>query len=75
MLNSVYDVAVFAESKCNIDYNTFINLMEKSNIIPFYETKVLEVYKDIGKDYGWSEEVTYVFNKYVEENGNQILTD
>lgn len=74
MLNSVADVAVFAE-KLGFNYNQFINLMEESNIIPFYERKVLEVYKDVGIDYGWSEEVTNVFNKYVEENGSQMLTD
>lgn len=75
MTNSVFDVAEFAERKCNINYNAFINLMEKSKIIPFYERKVLEIYKDVGKDYGWSQEVTDVFNKYIEENGSQILTD
>lgn len=75
MTNSVFDVAAFAEEKLDIDYNKFIDLMEESKIIPFYERKVLEIYKDIGKDYGWLQEVTDVFNKYIEENGSQILTD
>lgn len=74
MLNSVFDVAEFAE-KFGFNYNEFINLMEKSKIIPFYERKVLEVYIGVGKDYGWSEEVSNVFDKYVEENGTQMLTD
>lgn len=74
MLNSIYDVAVFAE-KFGFNYNDFINLMEKSKIIPFYERKVLEVYIGVGKDYSWSEDVSNVFDKYVEENGSQMLTD
>lgn len=50
-------------------------MMEKDDIIPFYEQKYLSIYVGIGKSYGWSEEVCKVFDAYVEKNGEQNLTD
>ena len=73
-MNSVYDIACFAE-EFGICYNSFIEMMEKDDIIPFYEQKYLSIYLGIGKSYGWSEEVCKVFDAYVEKNGEQNLTD
>lgn len=76
MLNSVADVAAFAESMDkDYHYNGVLALMEKDRIIPFYESKTLEIYKGVGKDYGWSETLCEIFDAYVEKNGKQELTD
>ena len=76
MLNSVADVAAFAESMGkDYHYNGVLDLMEKDRILPFYERKTLEVYKGIGKDYGWSEALCEIFDAYVEKHGDQDLTD
>lgn len=74
MLNSVADVAAFA-STLGYCYNSVLSMMEKDSIIPFYEQKTLDVYKGVGKDYGWSDDLCKIFDAYVEENGNQMLTD
>lgn len=76
MLNSVSDVAAFAESMGKgYNYNGVLTMMEEDHIIPFYERKTLEVYKGIGKDYGWSESLCEIFDAYVEKHGDQELTD
>lgn len=74
MLKDVYDVASFAE-KFGYGYNQFIEMMEKDGILPFYERRTLEVYTGVGKSYGWSPELCAVFDAYVEEYGEQELTD
>lgn len=74
MLKDVYDVASFAE-KLGYGYNQFIEMMEKDDILPFYERRTLEVYTGVGKSYGWSPELCAVFDAYVEEYGEQELTD
>lgn len=74
MLKDVYDVASFAE-KFGYGYNQFIEMMEKDGILPFYERRTLEVYTGVGKSYGWSPELCAVFDAYVEEYGDQELTD
>jgi hypothetical protein len=76
MLNSVADVAAFAESMGkDYHYNGVLALMEKDHILPFYERKTLEVYKGVGKGYGWSEALCEIFDAYVEKHGSQELTD
>jgi hypothetical protein len=76
MLNSVADVAAFAESMGKgYHYNGVLVLMEKDHVIPFYEQKTMDVYKGIGKDYGWSEALCEIFDAYVEKHGEQTLTD
>jgi len=73
-MKSVYDVASFAE-KLGYSYNQVINMMEKSGVVPFYEQKTLTIYTGVGKDYGWSEKLSDIFDAYVKENGAQDLTD
>lgn len=76
MLNTVADVAAFAESMGkDYHYNGVLSLMEKDHIIPFYERKTLEVYKGVGESYGWSEALCEIFDAYVEKYGDQDLTD
>lgn len=76
MLNSISDVASFAETLGkDYHYNGVLTMMEKDRIIPFYEQKTLDVYKGVGKDYGWSETLCEIFDAYVEKNGAQELTD
>lgn len=76
MLNSVADVAAFAESMDkDYHYNGVLSLMEQDRILPFYERKTLEVYKGVGKGYGWSPELCEIFDAYVEKHGAQELTD
>lgn len=74
MLNSVADVASFSES-LGYSYNSVLSMMENDSIIPFYESKTLDIYKGIGKDYGWHEDLCIIFDAYVEKNGSQSLTD
>lgn len=76
MLKSVSDVAAFAETLGkDYHYNGVLTLMEKDHILPFYERKTLEIYKGIGKDYGWSEALCEIFDAYVDKHGDQDLTD
>lgn len=74
MLKDVYDVASFAEN-LGYSYNEVISMMEKDDILPFYEMRTLEVYTGVGKAYGWSPELCTIFDAYVEEYGDQELTD
>jgi hypothetical protein len=74
MLNSISDVASFAET-LGYDYNSVLSMMERDSIIPFYEQKTLDIYKGIGNAYGWSDELCTIFDAYVEKNGNQVLTE
>lgn len=77
MLNSVADVAAFAESMGDkrFCYNGVLAMMERDNILPFYERKTLEVYKGVGNSYGWSDELCEIFDAYVNKHGAQELTD
>lgn len=67
------DIAIFAEKHFDISYNAALSLFEKDKIIPGYETKYRDIYKDVGIDYGWSEMTTNIFNKYVECFGDQTI--
>lgn len=76
MLKSVADVASFAETMGeNYCYNGVLNMMEEDDIIPFYERKTLEIYKGIGKSYGWSDDLCKIFDAYIDKYGDQELTD
>lgn len=67
------DIAIFAEKHFDISYNAALSLFEKDRVIPGYETKYREIYKNVGTDYGWSELTTNIFNKYVEIFGDTVL--
>lgn len=67
------DVACFAERENILDYNQAINQFEKDKIIPGYETCVKEIYKGIGKDYGWSDVSCEIFDKFVETHGEVTI--
>lgn len=73
-MNSVADVAVHAE-KLGYNYNQVLNMMERDQILPFYERKSLEVYKGIGNSYGWCDELCEIFDSYVDTYGKQELSD
>lgn len=75
-MNTVFDVASFSESLSDsYTYNGIIEMMEIAGILPFYESKSIEVYKGVGKAYGWTEELCIIFDAYVEKYGDQELTD
>lgn len=69
----IADVAMHAETNFDISYNDALNLFEKDRIIPGYETPVKEIYKGIGKDYGWSDLSTQIFDSFVKEHGEQTI--
>jgi hypothetical protein len=62
------DVAAFAET-LGFDYNQTISLMEKDNFVPFYEKSSKELYIGIGSDYGYSDELSTIFNEFVKAHG------
>lgn len=64
------DVAMFAERKELANYNEAISLMEKDKLIPGYETPTFTLYKGVGRDYGYSEQLSNILDAYVEENGD-----
>lgn len=68
----VADLALFAE-EMGYSYNKFIDLLEESRIIPFYEAPYKELYSGAGEDYGWSKEVTEVVEAFVKEYGDVHL--
>jgi hypothetical protein len=62
------DLAVFAE-EIGYGYNESITIMEKDRFVPFYEAKYKELYIGMGKDYGFSPELTNIIDKFVEVHG------
>jgi len=62
------DLAVFAE-ELGFHYNEAITIMEKDRFVPFYETKCKELYIGMGKDYGFSTELSTIIDKFVEVHG------
>lgn len=62
------DIAAFANS-IGFDYNETIQIMEKDRFVPFYETKVKEIYIGYGKDYGLSNELTKIIDQFVVAHG------
>lgn len=73
MLKSIGDIACFAEEQNIISYNRALDLFAKDKIIPGYECPTLDIYYNIGKDYGWSDISTNIFNLFVEKFGEQTI--
>lgn len=66
------DIAAFASGKGLGHYNAVIELMEKDGFLHCDEGAVY-VYTGIGKDYGYSEQLSEIFDKFVEEFGDQYV--
>lgn len=68
------DIASFAEQYGH-NYNQVIDLMEKDKFIPFYEATHKEIYKEYGADYGLSPELSDIFEKFIQANGEAVITE
>lgn len=66
-------VAAWAEMNKLGDYNNVLGLMEKDRMIPGYESKTFDLYKGVGRDYGYSEELSSILDAFVEANGAQEI--
>lgn len=64
----VSEIAAFANS-IGFDYHQTIELMENDRFVPFYETKVKEIYIGYGKDYGLGKELTTIIDQFVVAHG------
>ena len=62
------DLAAFAET-IGYNYNEAISIMEKDRFVPFYEKKYKELYSGMGSDYGFSEDLSKIIDKFVEAHG------
>ena len=66
-------VAAWAEMNKLGHYNNVLGLMEKDRMIPGYESKTFDLYKGVGRDYGYSEELSSILDAFVEANGAQEI--
>ncbi|AND75330.1 hypothetical protein FDH01_gp292 [Acinetobacter phage vB_AbaM_ME3] len=73
MIVSLGDFISFAEKECNHSWNGFITLLEKDKVIPYYENSLLELYPSIGKDYGWSDEVSNVVKEFCNQYNTGVI--
>ncbi len=62
------DLAVYAEQAFNIPYNAAIDLFVTDHIVPMYETKSIEMYATVARDYGWSEDIDKIIKGYLADN-------
>ena len=69
-MNTYADVAAWAEGEGLCGYNATIALMEKSGLIPGYESPTFELYKGVGQSYGYDEELCRILDAYVSEHGD-----
>ena len=67
------DVAAWADGNGKGDYNTVLGLMTKDRMIPGYESKTFDLYKGVGRDYGYSEELSGILDAFVESKGPQEI--
>lgn len=66
-------VAAWASMNNLGDYNAVIGMMEKDHMIPGYESKTFDLYKGVGRDYGYSQELSQILDAFVEANGEQEI--
>jgi hypothetical protein len=66
-------VAAWAEMNKLGCYNNVLGLMEKDRMIPGYESKTFDLYKGVGRDYGYSAELSIILDAFVEANGAQEI--
>jgi hypothetical protein len=71
---TVGDIAAFAEDY-GYAYNQVINMMSNDRFIPFYEQSFKEIHKGYGEDYGFSQELSAIIDKFVEEKGECAVTE
>lgn len=67
------DVAAWADTNKLGHYNSTLSLMEESQMIPGYESKTFDLYKGVGKDYGYTEELSSILDAFVEANSPQKI--
>ena len=67
------DVASWADTNKLGHYNSIISLMEDDTMIPGYESKTFDLYKGVGKDYGYAPELCQILDAFVEANGAQKI--
>ena len=67
------DVAAWTDTNKLGHYNSVLSMMEESNMIPGYETKTFDLYKGVGKDYGYTEELSDIIDAFVKANGAQEI--
>ena len=67
------DVAVWADENKLGYYNAILSMMEESGMIPGYEAKTWDLYQGVGKDYGYTEELSDILDAFVKANGPQKI--
>lgn len=69
-MNRYSDVAAWASARGLGDYNNIIDLMQTNRMIPGYESSTWEVYKGVGNDYGYCNELSDILDAYASEFGS-----
>lgn len=64
------DVAAWGSQNGHGDYNAILTQMQKDRMIPGYESHTWELYKGVGRAYGYSESLSALLDAYVAEHGD-----
>ena len=67
------DVAAWADMNKLGSYNGVLALMEEDHMIPGYESKTFDLYKGVGKSYGYGQELSNILDAFVQANGAQEI--
>lgn len=73
-MQSYSDVAAWASQKYLGDYNAILTQMQTDGMIPGYESNTFELYKGVGRDYGYSIHLGLILDSYVAEHGDCTIS-
>lgn len=75
MIPHYSDIAAFAETlDKGCEYNQVLQMMEDDMFIPFYEDSVKEIHVGYGKAYGFSDELSEIFDQFVIQTGQNVIS-
>lgn len=73
-MQSYSDIAAWGDSQGMAAYNSILSQMEEDQFIPGYETPTREIYRGIGRDYGYSPLLSQLLDSYVDAHGEMEVS-